>query len=287
MKKQFFTLFNQLVNPFNLRVIRDYSVNARTNQRIFFMHLGKCAGTSVFNAIRHSMHVGWEGYVDTHTAIQNAKAIHNTDDLNVLLPRFHELRIHSALQRMSKKNQLVGGHIPYCKTAFQQYQKDYNFLTVMRDPVERVISIYKYSKARGHSFKPKGKYLSPEEELQFFLNSPRGKIEVNNYVAFFGGLHTTQTYYNNVEKAKQNVEDFHLIGFTDNLTEFANQFHKMFGLELDIPSLRVTKQVFKEKSSPKSGEEIDKLFTQEIRQQIAELCKDDYKVYHYAKELFC
>jgi hypothetical protein len=287
IKKKLLGLSNQILSPIPIKLVRDYSANRNTNQKIFFMHLGKCAGTSLFEAIRQAMNVGWEGLIDTQEPIARVKSIHNTNNLEVLLPRFHELRINLALHCMAQGYQLVSGHIPYCKSAFETYGTQYSFVTVMRDPVERVISTYKYSKARGQVFGPsKNEVLSPDEELQHFLHSTRGDFEVNNYVAFFGGLHTTQHYKDNLEQAKQNVKDFHLIGFIEDLVEFTNQFYKRFGLELNIPSLRVTKQVFKERSLSKTSEEINELFTPKVRQQIAELCQTDYEVYNYAKQVF-
>ena len=287
LKRRLLHFSNQILSPLQIKLVRDYSAQPRTDQKIFFMHLGKCAGTSLFEAMRQAMNVGWEGLIDTQEPIARVKSIHNTDSLEVLLPRFHELRINLALHCMAQGYQLVSGHIPYCKSAFEKYRNQYNFVTVMRDPVERVISTYKYSKARGEVFgTSENDFLSPADELQLFLNSTRGEFEVNNYVAFFGGLHTTQSYHDNVKQAKQNVKDFDLIGFTENLAEFANQFHKSFGLELDIPYLRTSKQEFKKASPSEAGEKIDELFTQEVRQQISELCQADYEVYNYARKIF-
>jgi len=287
LKRKLLHLSNQILSPLQIKLVRDYSAQPTTDHKIFFMHLGKCAGTSLFEAIRQAMNVGWEGLINTQEPIARVKSIHNTDNLEVLLPRFHELRINLALFCMAQGYQLVSGHVPYCKSAFENYQDQYSFVTVMRDPVERVISTYKYSKARGQVFgTSEDGVLSPEDELQFFLNSTRGDFEVHNYIAFFGGLHTTQSYQDNVEQAKRNVKDFHLIGFTENLKEFASQFQKQFGLKLDIPSLRVTKQVFKEKVPSEAGEKIDQLFTEEVRQQISQLCQADYEVYNYARQVF-
>ncbi len=272
----------------NLKITRLDSVASKDDIRLFFMHLGKCAGTSTFEAMRIAMQTGWEGLIDTHEPIRKAIAIHNTDDLDVILPRFHEYRINLAINYMAKGYPLVSGHVPYCKSAFAPYRDKYNFVTVLRDPVKRVISSFMYGKGRGLNYAPAGagESFSPSEELEYFLSSARGKFETNQYTAFFGGFHTSQSFENNVEQAKQNVDDFHLIGFTDSLPYFAEQCHSILGLKLEFASLRTTKEVLDTNLSNEEKSSFHQLFTDEVKQRIADMSQGDYEIYNYARQRF-
>lgn len=270
----------------NLKITRLNSTKSKNDLRVFFMHLGKCAGTSTFEALRIAMETGWAGLIDTNEPIRNAIAIHNTDNLEIILPRFHEFRINLALTCMAKGYPLVSGHIPYCKSAFAPYRDRYRFVTVLRDPVERVISSFMYGKGRGLNYAPNGKSVSPSEELEYFLSSERGKFETHQYQAFFGGFHTTQSFEGNFEQAKQNLNDFHLIGFTDSLPYFAEQFYSLFALKLNFAALRTTKELLDTKFSDIEKITFNQLFTDSVKERIASMCEDDYKIYNCARKLF-
>jgi hypothetical protein len=277
---------NYVLRLANVKVTKLNSFQSRNDVRIFFMHLGKSAGTSIFEAMRLAMGAGWEGLIDTNDPIRNAVAIHNTNDLGILIPRFHEFRINLALNCMAKEYPLISGHIPYCKSAFDPYHDRYKFVTVLRDPVERVISSFMYGKGKGLNYAPDGKSVAPSEELEYFLSSVRGNFETNQYVAFFGGSHTTQSFENNLEQARKNVDDFDLIGFTDSMPHFIDRFNRLFNLELKVERLRTTEKVLNTKFSNEEKLAFHQLFTDDVKQRIADMSQGDYEIYNYARKLF-
>lgn len=283
---KFANLVNSMLHPLGVKIAKSNPTIGKGGQKIFFMHLPKCAGTATYFAVRNALGVNGNGVVDANKAIRIAQAIHDTDDLEILLPRIHEARIGIALRHFEEGVPFITGHIPYCKAAFAPYKANYRFITTIRDPLKRVISSYKYGKGRGLNYAPSHKKHSFQEELDFFLDSARGKFETNQYAAFFGGFHTTQTYEDNLELAKANVADFDLIGFTDNIPQFEKDFESKFGLQLEVNAHRKTSHFLKDRFTEKEVEELNTLFTKEVRERITEMCQMDYEIYNHARQLF-
>jgi len=136
------------------------SAYRRCAQTVYFVHIPKTAGTTVWNAITTGVQA--KVYYESHNSFVNNP------------PRANEYDI-------------VGGHV--FKSAFERaLTPDARIACVLRDPVERFRSAFLHSRRRSEdasTFSPTMK-LMRELPLREFLNHPDAKIEANLQLLMLG-----------------------------------------------------------------------------------------------------
>jgi len=244
--------------------------------KICYVHLHKCGGTSITQAIkacyqsfssitdRNTFHLN--GSAASHAAYKSAENMKSEDE-DYWLAKFRE---HLLLYHMCQaKIKYVAGHFSFSEIAYQNFSDQYAFVTVLRDPIKRWISAYLYSQY--------GQYAKPNSDENFsnFLNSERAFKGGCLYVKSIGGLDKTGDYTSEaaIERAKENLHKFSIVGFLEHQEAFSKQFEKQFGRRLKIRKYNQTK---------KSGSFKKSLVSEEVEAKIREICKPDIEVYQYA-----
>ncbi|WP_339382035.1 sulfotransferase family 2 domain-containing protein [Gloeocapsopsis dulcis] len=249
--------------------------------KICFVHLHKCGGTSITQAIK-SCYQSLSSITDNNTFHLNgaaaSKAAHksfenhlDSEDEDYLIGKFRE---HLLLYHMyQSKIKYAAGHFSFSEIAYQNFSGKYAFVTVLRDPVKRWISAYLYSRY--------GQYATPnlDEDFSDFLNSERAFKGGCLYVKSIGGLDKTGNYTSEaaIERAKENLHKFSVVGFLEHQEIFVKQFEQQFGRKLRIRKYNRTN---KSKTFKKS------LISEEIEAKIREICRPDIEVYQYAMNNF-
>ena len=234
---------------------------------VIFMHVPKTAGTS----LRH--------IVQSQFQPNNVFEFYN---LKTQPPKVRKgIEKYQNLSEAQKKTiKFISGHVGFGLHEF--LSKPCTYITVLRDPVERVISYY-----------------------YFLLRNQNPIVEnktLTEFVQTFSGVHNSMTCYlsgltlqaqlqdsnldlksqqfdlETLEKAKANLENhFKVVGFVDHFDETCILLKKILGW--NIPSFYIKKNIAKNTN-------ITKDISIETMSLIHEFNQLDISLYNYAREKF-
>lgn len=263
----------------NSLVVRSNNlVHGCLKHKIFFLHVPKCGGTAITEAIK-SCYRSFDftndfrmAHLESRAAFKAAARIMGEPNLSTAIPdnyevlKFREniLMYYMCMGRMN----YISGHFTFSETAYQHFHHKYKFITLLRDPVKRWISAYFYN---CYSEWGRAKSL----DLKTYLQSDFGKSQGYEYVKFLGGsdLNNDYTSEQAINRAKANLEKFSIVGFLEDQEDFIKRFQTQFGRELNIKVVN---------RSPKSESDQKSVITKELMEEIKALCQPDIEVYQYA-----
>ncbi len=231
----------------------------RKPNKIVFIHIPKTAGTSLRRAIESSF------------SSDRIAPYENLYDLN--RAKHHDY-------------DLFRGHFGFKDTRFVPGEKQY--ISVLRDPVDRVISLYNfwkkeamhYTGSRNKDPNYEGVKLAQKVSLGEFLNTKNTQIlnEISNsqYRYLLKGIREDYRFGDiiDISKAAKVVNDKYLwIGFVDTIAQDYEILQKKLGLkDMHIPYVNRTR----DKSSRVSNRDISKIHS---------MNQVDYLLYHELKKL--
>lgn len=259
-------------------------------KKIFFLHLHKCGGTSISHAIKHHYHTLNILNDPTRNINVGASSKAAMMNLGLMIPDVRKPLSQVIDSRMEDEVlfyreklltyylcqaqvRYVSGHFCFNSNLYEQFASQYNFITVLRHPIQRLLSFYHFSR-----YKSADRPGKISIDLQEYLDTRRS-ISTGYYVRMLGGLDPSGDYQSEsaILRAKENLHKFKLVGFLENLESFQNQFLSLFERRLYIKKLN---------HSPKPKEKNPDNFTTEIEAKIQDICKADIEVYNYAKAVF-
>ncbi len=241
---------------------------------LFFLHIHKCGGTSIDDAIKRWF--PFSNYtIASAPSFRAAKSFYQELDNfadeaeTYYVPKYRELLL---LYLMGKKIKFISGHIPFSKVAYSEFGSKYKFITCLRDPVERWFSTYLYIRFVHRD------YGRTDEDIMTFLQSERAKHLGHQYVAYLGGVRKGEDYASQpaIYRAKANLHKFEIIGFTEHLEDFQRKFEDRFGFKLKVPH---------KKKNPIS-DSYRRSVTPEVGERVRAICKPDLEIYQYAIDNF-
>ncbi len=249
-------------------------------EKIFYLHIHKCGGISIQQAIKacyHTLDVVKQRQIfhilnsrASFNAVQTAVNQTNFSfDKAVISPEM-EFREKLLLYYMYQEHiNFIAGHFSFNAAAYQYFSDKYAFVTVLRDPVERWISLYFYNRYN------KGGHRNIDTEITEHLKSARGQRQGHAYVEWIGGLNKERDYTSEeaINRAKENLHKFSVVGCLEYQENFVSRFEDQFGRRLIIRKLN---------QNPKSKIDRNSIITKEIKEEIREICKPDVEVYQYA-----
>lgn len=243
-------------------------------EKMCFFHIPKCGGASIDYAIRK--HYPFSNVRVTSEASFKATNImyqlneSEADEFEMVL----QFRENLLVYFMSQNVPFISGHFSFSDKAYQHFSDTYKYITILRDPVKRWISQYFFDRYRTH-----GSSRRIDVDLPTFIYSKRGGSHGYQYVQMIGGLYPSDDYTSQqtIERAKENLHKFEIVGCLEHLEDFLDQFEHRFGVKLKVP---------KKNPNPKPQAYIQSMITKEIEEQIIEICQPDLEVYQYAVETF-
>ena len=248
-------------------------------QKVIFLHIPKCGGTSIGTAIASSVNASTKGFIDPIQTREIAREISNQ------LPEgsqfLMQLRQAMLLQYYMRDEPYIFGHFPIVRKILEE-PKDYLVVTVLREPVARFISQFKYYLATRFTNQLTDNKILNQEEIndlwQTYINSSLAIFHANTLSAYLNhdrnlGIGTKEAS----DQAIDNLDFFHLVGFLDQLNTFTNQFSQISGNKIIIPS--------KNRTQDKISHQQNKIFQDVLDHEkylIAEkMCYHDLKIYNH------
>jgi hypothetical protein len=158
---------------------------------------------------------------------------------------------------------VVLGHFRY-RDRYERLLDGATLVTVLRDPVERLVSLYKYRRFK------EGVDVPVDLSLEEFLQTPRWRREGHIYVDTFSGTDLDPRSEAAVEAAIANLRRFAVVGLTEDLTAFADAVTERCGRPVSIPTLNL---------SPAPAEAEDGPLDHETLELARDVCRPDIRVY--------
>ncbi len=206
----------------------------RLRKRCFFMHIPKCGGSSIAEALYATVPIHKRvGVVDAPTT-RRAAAIYYADRDETMLyhddletgPQVYALREQMLLAHMAWETELIHGHILFSEKAQRHFGDVYGHVTVLRDPIARMLSNFAHSAHDG--FIP--------SDFDAYLDHYCARIHGLTTLRYLSGTHDIAPGEEAaaLNRAKQTLASFDVVGFLDDLDGFCRSFADAFGRQPKI-----------------------------------------------------
>jgi hypothetical protein len=207
------------------------NVPAVTDERpTVFFHVMKCGGTSVRSGLAASATGSRQGsnvFELDGDAAKAAAAGTNVDNWV-----FRDALLPYVLVTM--RPSIVLGHFRY-RDRYLELLDSADFVTVLRDPVERIVSLYKYRRYR------EGVDIPVSFGFDEFIATPRWAKEGHLCVDTFCGRDDLDPRSDEaVAAAVANLRRFAVVGFIDRLDDFSSAVTSRLGKPVTIPMLNTS-----------------------------------------------
>lgn len=239
--------------------------------KVFFCHVPKCGGVSLSDAIYQSLYPKvfkasrFVGSID----LKGSKICSEILDIDMMLAREAQL-----INFLHYKNQVyVTGHCRARPEVTQQFHKNWNFITILREPNKRFVSEYIYNRFKQSS------WVKSESEISAYLTSEKAKLSCTTYARFFSNFNDPEEILANKDEAAssaiENLKRFSSVGILEDLESWKTKFNKSFDTRITISS----------KNTTPNSEEANKIYNDpNIMECIDELNEVDQIIYDAVKK---
>lgn len=201
------------------------AVDLLSPRPIVFHHVPKCGGTSVGRALRRAYLLS-QATVKPHESGQAFASLQASERQ----PGFdvQDFREMMLLYLLHNGTRCVAAHVPFSEAAFAEFGDRYAFVTILRDPVDRFLSHYRWNQRPGRPDRP-------TETLEEFLAHARERQTGATYVRYFCGDPGAERFTaKHVDAAIRNLHRLHCVGFLDALPRFNADLNALTGGRIRI-----------------------------------------------------
>jgi len=232
-----------------------------SGKKLCFIHVPKCGGVSLNEGIKRSL--GFSRFSPYSARIKASSTKWEAIAAGMDILEYRENILVEKLK--SKRIRYLRGHVRCSSEVRQQFEKDWNFITILRHPVKRWISEYFYNRYKKSNH---NKITQPIEE---YMDSKAG-LEASCVLTRYFANGKEQNPTDAVKKAKTNLESFKLVGITELVPIFQMEYEQIFGVSLSLTH---------KNTNPISKNEIDKTLSPKLLNQIENICKPDIEIYEH------
>ena len=255
------TQIRQLARAATQRLINRYP-------RIAFIHVPKCAGTSVSESLRAIYPMALRE-APFFCSLNMRRAALASDLLDV-----HSMTCRQAvlINALTDPHVLfVTGHVRADPRVVEHFS-DWRFVTVLREPAERFVSAYVFGRYKVDDF---GRI---DEDFVDFLDTNRALHLGSIATQYLSGRSPNEVEADRqgaITSALDNLEQFFSVGFVDDLEKWARDLGRALGRTVPIRQ---------KNPSPRPQLRADLERSPDLRKRIEEICLVDRKLFAAAKD---
>ncbi|MEM8598296.1 MAG: hypothetical protein AAGF99_00105 [Bacteroidota bacterium] len=247
------------------RRVRPQPAPPAPEEKIFFLHVPKCGGSSVDTALQQAYRAARApiAHLDAKASVRAAEAM--GDDVETYRERLLVYYMAGQFTRY------ISGHFNHSPAAWDAFGDAWQYVSILREPVARWISNYFYNK-----YKAKDHYRI-EAPLEEFIETDRAVAYGRSYVMnLAGGIPLAEAATDAaVEQAIANVERFAVVGVLEDLDTFAADCRARFGLPVEI--------AHRNKNPRGAGQQREEL-SPEVMARVEALCAPNRRVYDAVRD---
>lgn len=258
-------------------------------RRLQHIHIPKCAGNSVFRAMRDALKPRRTLVLDsiaTYLAARKLKPCRNEYEFES-----HHLEVKQTLLAFTLEQDfgMISGHFPFSPLCHRQYGQSTDFVTILREPVERLKShvaylIFAQPRTCVEDYHT-GK-VDPADEVHRILEREEiGIWMARSQCLYLGGLGPDgkADLDNRVPNAIAALDHHLLVGFDHNLAAFAQAFYDIFRVRPEIGRENTIAAVQPDRALL---DRVYGVFDGSLKKKLQSMCEDDLILYEAARRKF-
>ncbi|OUS39060.1 hypothetical protein A9Q94_00460 [Rhodobacterales bacterium 56_14_T64] len=186
-------------------------------QGILYFHVPKCGGSSFGAALRLRFFYSQASVSPRDTPQAHCKKANPTNTSAQISARY-ETRHLRLTHLLTQGTRCITGHMRYCPDLHDRLATAYAHVTLLRDPVTRFVSHYRYLQ-RHHPDPNRAKTLDA------FLDSPDAERIGSQFLFYFGGATSDQDQA--ITRANLALSQFDLVGDLGNPAGFLTSLRQL------------------------------------------------------------
>lgn len=241
-----------------------------------FIHIPKCAGTSVGQAISRTIHPFSRNVLNYQAANTAGMLLADkkitTSGLPDDLPYLQFLLCY----QLNRGFRYVGGHYPVSKQILQEYEGKYQFVTLLRDPIKRWKSDFAFQSGLRNRGTPSVS-MSLEKQFEWVVTSKLGLLMGTLMCSMLTGKYpdTPEHAENLAPAACETLSLFSVVGKVEKLDEFRTGFEQATKAKIVIGHKNQSRDLYKGHRQDQLLEMNEFLNRDDISRSIAKLCEAD------------
>lgn len=260
------------------KVLKRLMENRDPKTKLCFVHLAKTGGTSLGKILDRLYERKFSFKIhDWYNSLNITRGYESAGDIID-----SESRLALLNYTLQQGYNLVQGHF-FVNQAIIDSNPKYRFITVLRDPVDRMISNILYDQLHGKitGFDSVDKYA---KDLDVFLESRRGDFLANLYGYTYGSGGWSKNPDVVIAEAVSCLKKFEFIGNLENVASIECEMGKLLGSECKMTMRNVTSKQVSENAD--NYESLRKFLKEDsIRDRLRICMESDLKIYSEISEM--
>jgi hypothetical protein len=209
--------------------------------------------------------------INAASSVETLKQLYPDESKAEHYRRLRDFRESLLVYHLYSDVRWISGHVRFSDTAHRIFSGSYKFITLLREPVSRYLSNYRYNYLRDS-------YSGTRLDLEDYMDTFEGRMQGSLYAEYFSGLPANAAYRSEeaVSRARQNLQKLDLVGFTHEMSAFAGKAGDLLGVRVKIGH---------ENRGKGSTEAAINSIPESTIDAIRELCASDIEIYDFVRNL--
>lgn len=267
---------NRILSAIDHKIVRrsffENPVSERINQRkIIFFHPPKCGGTSVADALHGRFGNNRIESAEKTFSLDAIGSRRAAELLGITIGGYRENLLAYALE--TKGIRYVEGHFPFSTRVLQGKERSFDYITVLRDPKERLLSHYYFNRTKSER-----DHFPIDISLEEWLETKQARAAGTIFLRMFCGdvelAESLQEYGNNDEALTSAIDcaigNLNKFTIASDINYFEDYFRSLYSIDLHLN---------RKNKNPESDYSRLKDQPKYIQDKIHEICDPDIRIY--------